>query len=197
MLINCVVYKNGTERDKRIAQIMTERQWGATMVLTEPDAGSDVGAGRSKATLNEDGTWNITGVKRFITGAEIQTQENIMHLTLARPEGVEGAGGAGTKGLSLFLVPKFHFDPRTGEPGARNGAFVTNVEHKMGLKVSATCELSLGQHDKPAVGWLVGETHEGIAQMIFLHAERVCAKSYADKNGKYQNQEGLTLPRVD
>ncbi len=165
-----VVYKNGTERDQRIAQIMTERQWGATMVLTEPDAGSDVGAGRSKATLNEDGTWNVTGVKRFITGAEIQTQENIMHLTLARPEGVEGAGGPGTKGLSLFLVPKFHFDLETGELGARNGAYVTGVEHKMGIKQSNTCEVTFGDPQvgggEPAVGYLLGEVHNGIAQMF-------------------------------
>ena len=165
-----VVYNNGTERDKRIAQIMTERQWGATMVLTEPDAGSDVGAGRAKATPNEDGTWNITGVKRFITGAEIQTQENIMHLTLARPEGVEGAGGPGTKGLSLFLVPKYHFDLETGELGARNGAYVTGVEHKMGIKQSNTCEVTFGDSQvgggEPAVGYLLGEVHNGIAQMF-------------------------------
>ena len=88
--------------------------------------------------------------------------ENIFHLVLARPEGA----GPGTKGLSLFFVPKFHFDPETGELGERNGVFVTNVEHKMGLKVSATCELSLGQHGVPAVGWLVGEVHDGIAQMF-------------------------------
>ena len=165
-----VVHKNGTDRDKRIAQIMTERQWGATMVLTEPDAGSDVGAGRAKATLNEDGTWNVTGVKRFITGAEIQTQENIMHLTLARPEGVEGAGGPGTKGLSLFLVPKYHFDLETGELGARNGAYVTGVEHKMGIKQSNTCEVTFGDPQvgggEPAVGYLLGEVHNGIAQMF-------------------------------
>jgi len=165
-----VVFKNGTERDQRIAQIMTERQWGATMVLTEPDAGSDVGAGRAKATLNEDGTWNVTGVKRFITGAEIQTQENIMHLTLARPEGVEGAGGPGTKGLSLFLVPKFHFNLETGELGARNGAYVTGVEHKMGIKQSNTCEVTFGDPQvgggEPAVGYLLGEVHNGIAQMF-------------------------------
>ena len=165
-----VVYKNGTERDKRIAQLMTEKGWGATMVLTEPDAGSDVGAGRAKATPNEDGTWNITGVKRFITGAEIQTQENIMHLTLARPEGVEGAGGPGTKGLSLFLVPKYNFDLETGELGARNGAYVTGVEHKMGIKHSNTCEVTFGDSGvgggEAAVGYLLGEVHNGIAQMF-------------------------------
>jgi alkylation response protein AidB-like acyl-CoA dehydrogenase len=166
-----VVHENGTERDKRIAEIMGERQWGATMVLTEPDAGSDVGAGRSKATLNEDGTWNITGVKRFITSAESQLQENIVHLVLARPEGVEGVGGPGTKGLSLFLVPKYHFDLATGElTGARNGAYVTGVEHKMGIKHSNTCEVTFGDPQvgggEPAVGYLLGEVHDGIRQMF-------------------------------
>ncbi|QWC86205.1 acyl-CoA dehydrogenase [Nocardioidaceae bacterium] len=161
-----IVSRNGNERDKKIAEIMIERQWGATMVLTEPDAGSDVGAGRAKATANEDGSWNIEGVKRFITSAEHDMSENIMHLTLARPVGVEGAGGPGTKGLSLFLVPKYHFDHETGElTGERNGVYVTNVEHKMGLKVSNTCELTFGANE-PAKGWLLGEVHDGIAQMF-------------------------------
>ena len=100
-----VVHRNGNDRDKRIAEHMVERQWGATMVLTEPDAGSDVGAGRTVATPNDDGSWNISGVKRFITSAVHDMSENIIHLVLARPKGVEGVGGPGTKGLSLFIVP--------------------------------------------------------------------------------------------
>ena len=166
-----VVHRNGNTRDQRIAEIMVERQWGATMVLTEPDAGSDVGAGRTKATANDDGSWNIEGVKRFITSAEHDLSENIMHLVLARPVGVEGAGGPGTKGLSLFLVPKHHFDHESGElTGERNGAYVTGVEHKMGIKVSNTCEVTFGDASigggEPARGWLLGEVHHGIAQMF-------------------------------
>ena len=158
-----ILHHLGTEEQKKWAVIAAERGWGSTMVLTEPDAGSDVGAGRTKAVKQEDGSWHIDGVKRFITSADSDDLfENIFHLVLARPEGA----GPGTKGLSLFIVPKFHFDPETGEPGERNGAFVTNVEHKMGLKVSATCELTFGQHGVPAKGWLVGEVHEGIAQMF-------------------------------
>ncbi|WP_110240221.1 acyl-CoA dehydrogenase [Nocardioides gilvus] len=162
---------NGQERDKRVAEIMVERQWGCTMVLTEPDAGSDVGAGRAKATPNEDGSWNVTGVKRFITSATNDMTENVMHLVLARPEGVEGAGGPGTKGLSLFWMPEHHFDHETGElTGERNGIYVTNVEHKMGIKVSNTCEVTFGDPQtgggEPAQGWLVGEIHNGIAQMF-------------------------------
>ena len=88
-----VVHRNGTDRDKQIAQFMVDKQWGATMVLTEPDAGSDVGAGRTKAVQNDDGTWNITGVKRFITSATNDMTENVIHLVLARPEGIDGVGG--------------------------------------------------------------------------------------------------------
>jgi alkylation response protein AidB-like acyl-CoA dehydrogenase len=160
------VHRNGTEQQKRWAELMIERGWGATMVLTEPDAGSDVGAGRAKAVQQPDGTWHLEGVKRFITSGEHDLTENIMHLVLARPEGPDITPRPGTKGLSLFLVPKFHFDPETGEPGERNGAFVTGVEHKMGLKASTTCELTFGQHGVPAVGWLLGEVHDGIAQMF-------------------------------
>jgi alkylation response protein AidB-like acyl-CoA dehydrogenase len=161
-----IVDKNGTAEQKRWAQLMIDRAWGATMVLTEPDAGSDVGAGRAKAVKQEDGSWHIDGVKRFITSAENDMVENIMHLVLARPEGPGIETKPGTKGLSLFLVPKFHFDGETGELGERNGAFVTNVEHKMGIKASTTCELTFGQHGTPAKGWLLGEVHDGIAQMF-------------------------------
>jgi alkylation response protein AidB-like acyl-CoA dehydrogenase len=161
-----VIHRNGNELQQHWAQLMIDCGWGATMVLTEPDAGSDVGAARTKAVLQEDGTWHLDGVKRFITSAEQDLTENIMHLVLARPEGPGIEPRVGTKGLSLFLVPKFHFDPKTGELGERNGAYVTNVEHKMGLNASSTCELTFGQHDKPAVGWLLGDVHNGIAQMF-------------------------------
>ncbi|MEU2122570.1 acyl-CoA dehydrogenase [Nocardia niwae] len=158
-----VLFRVGNDEQKRWAKIAVDRRWGGTMVLTEPDAGSDVGAGRTKAVEQADGSWHIEGVKRFITGAESDDlAENIFHLVLARPDGA----GPGTKGLSLFFVPKFHFDPHTGELGERNGVFVTNVEHKMGLKVSATCELTFGGHGIPAKGWLVGDVHNGIAQMF-------------------------------
>ncbi|MGZ4535562.1 MAG: acyl-CoA dehydrogenase [Nocardioidaceae bacterium] len=166
-----VVFRNGNDRDKKIAQHMVDRKWGATMVLTEPDAGSDVGAGRTKATLQDDGSWHIEGVKRFITSGEHDMSDNIIHLVLARPQGVEGVGGPGTKGLSLFIVPKYHFDFETGElTGERNGAYVTNVEKKMGIKVSTTCEVTFGDSavggGEPAKGWLLGEVHDGIAQMF-------------------------------
>ena len=130
-----IFYHQATEEQKKWAILAAERGWTSTMVLTEPDAGSDVGAGRTKAVQQPDGSWHIDGVKRFITSGDADDLgENILHLVLARPEGA----GPGTKGLSLFFVPKYLFDFETGEPGERNGVFVTNVEHKMGLKVSAT-----------------------------------------------------------
>jgi alkylation response protein AidB-like acyl-CoA dehydrogenase len=158
-----ILYAVGNEQQRHWGTVGLERNWGATMVLTEPDAGSDVGAGRTKAIQQPDGTWHLDGVKRFITNGDSDDLfENIIHLVLARPEGA----GPGTKGLSLFVVPKFLFDPETGEPGERNGVYVTNLEHKMGLKASPTCELTFGQHGRPAVGWLVGDSHNGIAQMF-------------------------------
>ncbi|MBJ8339693.1 acyl-CoA dehydrogenase [Antrihabitans sp. YC3-6] len=164
-LMGSVLYGIGTEEQKHWAKAGYERGWAATMVLTEPDAGSDVGAGRSKAIPQDDGTWHIEGVKRFISGGDVSdTAENVFHLVLARPEGA----GPGTKGLSLFYVPNFLFDSETLELGARNGVYVTNVEHKMGLKSSPTCELTFGATDVPAVGWLVGDVHNGIAQMFHV-----------------------------
>ncbi|GGQ06556.1 acyl-CoA dehydrogenase [Streptosporangium pseudovulgare] len=158
-----LIQERGTPEQRKIARLLVDRQWGATMVLTEPDAGSDVGAGRTRAARQDDGTWHIEGVKRFITGGEHDLADNIVHFVLARPEGAR----PGTKGLSLFLVPKYHFDWDTGELGARNGVHATSVEHKMGLKASTTCELVFGA-ERPAVGWLLGEVHDGIAQMFLI-----------------------------
>jgi alkylation response protein AidB-like acyl-CoA dehydrogenase len=162
------LWREGTEEQKRWAKLFAGKRWGSTMVLTEPDAGSDVGAGRTKAIPQPDGSWHIEGVKRFITSAEHDLSDNIIHYVLARPVNTPGAGGPGTKGLSLFVVPKFHFDAETGELGERNGVFVTNVEHKMGLKASTTCELTFGEHGVPATGWLLGDVHEGIRQMFLV-----------------------------
>jgi len=156
------LWLEGTPEQKEWAKLFVEKRWASTMVLTEPDAGSDVGAGRTRAIPQDDGSWHIEGVKRFITSGEHDLTDNIIHYVLARPAGA----GPGTKGLSLFVVPKFHFDPRTGELGGRNGVFATNVEHKMGLKVSTTCELTFGGHGIPAKGWLLGDVHDGIRQMF-------------------------------
>src|SRR6516164_8321908 len=188
-----ILWHLGTPEQRRFAQLAIEREWGATMVLTEADAGSDVGAGRAKAIEQPDGTWHIEGVKRFITVAEQDMTENIFHLVLARPEGA----APGTKGLSMFLVPKYLVNP-DGTLGERNGVKVTNLEHKMGLKVSATCELTFGA-DRPAVGTLVGGVHDGIRQMFMIieHARMmVGSKAIATLSTGYLNALDFAKNRV-
>ncbi|KAA1252046.1 acyl-CoA dehydrogenase [Mycobacterium simiae] len=190
------LYVEGNEQQRRWAAMGVERGWQATMVLTEPDAGSDVGAARAKAVEQPDGTWHIEGVKRFISGGDVgDTAENIFHLVLARPE----RAGPGTKGLSLFYVPNYLFDPDTGELGPRNGVFATGLEHKMGLKSSPTCELTFGATDVPAVGYLVGGVHNGIAQMftIIEHARMtIGVKSAGTLSTGYLNALAYAKERV-
>jgi alkylation response protein AidB-like acyl-CoA dehydrogenase len=190
------LYAEGTEQQRRWAAEGVERGWAATMVLTEPDAGSDVGAARAKAFEQPDGTWHIEGVKRFISGGDVgDTAENIFHLVLARPEGA----GPGTKGLSLFYVPNYLFDPDTFELGPRNGVFTTGLEHKMGIKSSPTCELTFGATDVPAVGYLVGDVHNGIAQMftVIEHARMtIGVKAAGTLSTGYLNALAFAKERV-
>ena len=155
-----VLFEEGTEAQKELAKLWLEKQWSGSMILTEPDAGSDVGAASAKAIDMGDGTWHIEGVKRFITGGEHDASANIIHLVLARPVGAI----AGTKGLSLFVVPKYLVN-EDGSLGERNGVYATNLEKKMGLKGSTTCEMTFGL-DHPAIGFLVGDKHDGIRQMF-------------------------------
>src|SRR6266481_6537720 len=188
-----VLWDLGTPEQKRFAEQAVEREWGATMVLTEPDAGSDVGAGRTRAIEQPDGTWHIEGVKRFITSAEHDLADNIFHLVLARPEG----HGPGTKGLSMFLVPKYlvHED---GSLDERNGVMITNVEHKMGLKASTTCEVTFGA-ESPGVVTLVGGKHDGIRQMFLIieHARMmVGTKAIATLSTGYLNALEYAKTRV-
>ena len=134
-------------------------EWSGTMNLTEPQAGSDVGALRTKAEPLDDGTYAVTGQKIFITWGDSDAHENVSHLVLARlPD-----GGAGTKGISLFLVPKFLPDA-SGKPGARNSLKVVSLEHKLGIHGSPTCVMAY----EGAKGWLVGEPHKGMAAMFTM-----------------------------
>jgi alkylation response protein AidB-like acyl-CoA dehydrogenase len=191
------LWELGTPEQKRFAEQAIEREWGGTMVLTEPDAGSDVGAGRTRAIEQPDGTWHIEGVKRFITSAEHDLADNIFHLVLARPQG----HGPGTKGLSMFLVPKYLVS-EDGTVGERNGVAVTNVEHKMGLKASATCELTFGAGQpggRPAVGTLVGGVHDGIRQMFRIIEDArmmVGTKAIATLSTGYLNALDFARNRV-
>lgn len=188
-----VVDELGTEDQKRrYLKNLLERRWGGTMVLTEPDAGSDVGAGTTKATHVAGDEYHLEGVKRFITNGDFDQPENILHLVLARPEGAP----PGTKGLGMFLVPKYWVE-EDGSLGARNGAFVTNVEHKMGIKASATCELTLGA-TQPCRGLLVGGVRDGIAQMFHVieYARMgVATKSMAALSTAYGNALAYTRVR--
>jgi alkylation response protein AidB-like acyl-CoA dehydrogenase len=154
------------QRDRWITP-WVERRWGGTMVLTEPEAGSDVGAARTTARPADDGTWHLSGTKRFITNGDFDWPENIVHLVLARAVDADGTplNGSGTKGLSLFVVPKWWVEA-DGTLGDRNGVRVVGIEDKMGIKASATCEMVFGDRGVPARGVLVGERHDGIAQMF-------------------------------
>lgn len=142
-------------------------EWGGTMCLTESGAGSSVGDNRCKATPTgeRDGSYHLEGEKIFISGGDQDLTSNVIHLVLARTPG----SPSGTKGLSLFLVPKFLFDDG-GNLGARNGAKVVGIEHKMGINGSATCTLALGA-DAPCKGWIVGEEREGISLMFRMMNE--------------------------
>ena len=188
-----VVDELGTDDQKRrYLQNILDKHWGGTMVLTEPDAGSDVGAGTTKATHVAGDEYLLEGVKRFIPNGDFDQPDNIVHLVLARPEGAP----PGTKGLGMFLVPKFWVEA-DGSLGARNGAVVTNVEHKMGIKGSATCELTLGA-TTPCRGLLVGGVRDGIAQMFHVieYARMgVATKSMAALSTAYGNALAYTRLR--
>ncbi len=191
-----VLHEEGTpEQIERFVQPMLDNAWGGTMVLTEPDAGSDVGAGTTKAIAidEEQGIYHIEGVKRFITSGEGDYADNIIHLVLARPEGAQ----AGTKGLSMFIVPKFHVN-EDGSLGERNGVVTTRIENKMGIKASTTCELTFGA-DEPCVGYLVGMRHDGIRQMfkVIEHARMLIGtKSIATLSTGYLNALEFANDRV-
>ena len=136
--------------------------WTGTMNLTEPQAGSDVGALRTTATARGDGTWNVKGTKIFISFGDHDMADNIVHLVLARTPGAP----AGTRGISLFLVPKYRLDAE-GKPGAFNDVRVVSVEHKMGLHASPTCVLSFGDHGD-CIGELIGAEMGGIRAMFTM-----------------------------
>ncbi len=189
-----VIDRLGTASQRaRYLPQMIDQRWGAAMVLTEPDAGSDVGAGRARARHVKDDLWEIEGTKRFITNGDYDSVDNIVHLVLARPEG----GAVGTKGLSLFIVPKFWVN-EDGSIGERNGWRCTNIEKKMGLKASVTCEIEYGG-DVPARGLLVGEVHDGIRQMFHVIEQARMAvgmKSLSTLSTAYLNALSYAKDRV-
>jgi 3-(methylthio)propanoyl-CoA dehydrogenase len=142
---------------------MVSGEWTGTMNLTEPQAGSDVGAVTTKAVPQDDGSYRITGQKIYITYGEHDLAENIIHLVLARlPDAPPG-----TKGISLFLVPKYHVED-DGSLGERNDVKVIGLEHKLGIHASPTCVMGFGEDGDGAVGYLVGEPHKGMRAMFTM-----------------------------
>ncbi len=161
-----VIESFGTaEQRKLYCPRMFGGAWGGTMCLTEPQAGSDVGSAKTMASRNADGSYSIRGTKIFISGGDHDLAENVVHLVLARVDGAP----PGTKGLTLFIVPKFR--PREdGTLGDANDVSVANIEHKMGINGSATCLLNFGDAGK-CIGWPVGgesKLNQGMPQMFKL-----------------------------
>jgi len=153
------------ELKQRYLPKMIDGTWSGTMCLTEPQCGTDLGMMRTKAIPQADGSYKISGAKIFISAGEHDLTENIIHLVLARIEGAP----KGIKGVSMFLVPKF-VPNDDGRPGARNGVTCTAIEHKMGLKASATTQLYFDD----ATGWLVGAPEKGMRAMFtMMNAERL------------------------
>ncbi|CAA0113430.1 3-methylmercaptopropionyl-CoA dehydrogenase [BD1-7 clade bacterium] len=157
--VKCIGLHGTDEQRQTYVTKLIEGTWTGTMCLTEAHCGSDVGLLRTKAQLNDDGSYNITGNKVFITGGDHDMAENIIHLVLARVEGAP----EGTKGISLFVVPKFMPDA-DGNPGERNPVFAGSIEKKMGIKGSATCVMNFDA----AKGFIVGEENTGLAQMFTM-----------------------------
>jgi butyryl-CoA dehydrogenase len=169
---------------------MVDGTWGGTMCLTEPHCGTDLGLMRTKAIPQEDGSYKITGTKIFISSGEHDLVENNIHLCLARMEGAP----KGIKGISLFLVPKF-LVKEDGSLGQRNGVACGAIEHKMGIKASATCVMNFDD----AKGWLVGEAHKGMRAMFtMMNAARlgVAVQGIAVAEASYQGAVAYARDRL-
>ncbi len=169
---------------------MVSMEWTGTMNLTEPHCGTDLGLIRTKAEPLDDGSYAISGQKIFISAGEHDMAENIIHLVLAKAPG----GGEGTKGISLFVVPKFLVN-EDGSLGARNGVSVGSIEEKMGIHGNATCVMNYDE----AKGWLVGELHKGMRAMFVMMNEArlgVGVQGYAQAEAAYQNSLAYAKDRL-
>lgn len=190
--MNVVNLKGNDFMRTKIVPPMMEGKWGGTMCLTEPNAGSDVGALRSTAQPLGNGKYAIKGTKIFISSGESDLYENNIHLVLARTPG----GEAGTKGISLFVVPRFKIND-DGSMGESNNVVCSKIEHKMGIHASATCELQFGQ-DGQTEGWLIGDEFEGMATMFIMmnEARLYCGiQGESQANLAYQMAEKYTKER--
>jgi alkylation response protein AidB-like acyl-CoA dehydrogenase len=161
--IDAILHHGSEEQKEKYLLKMVSAEWTGSMNLTEPDAGSDVGALRTKAVKQDDGTYKISGQKIFITFGEHPFTDNIVHLVLARTPDAP----TGTKGISLFIVPKFLVND-DGSLGERNDVHIVSVEHKMGIKASPTCILAYGDRSDGATGYLIGEENAGMRYMFTM-----------------------------
>lgn len=186
-------YGSETQKEKYLRKLVSG-EWTGTMNLTEPEAGSDVGALRAKAVQAPDGTWRITGQKIYITWGEHDMTDNIIHLVLARVDGAP----AGTKGISCFIVPKFVVND-DGSLGARNDVKLVSTEHKMGIHASPTCVLAFGDEGEGAIGELIGEVNAGMRTMfVMMNNARLAVgqQGLALAERAYQHAVNHALTRV-
>jgi alkylation response protein AidB-like acyl-CoA dehydrogenase len=191
--IDAILHHGSEEQREKYLLKMVSGEWTGSMNLTEPDAGSDVGALRCKAVRQSDGTYRISGQKIFITFGEHTFTDNIVHLVLARTPDAP----AGTKGISCFIVPKFLVND-DGTLGERNDVHVVSVEHKMGIKGSPTCVMAYGDNTDGAVGYLIGEENAGMRYMFTMMNNArlgVGAEGLGLAERSYQKALGYTKER--
>src|SRR5580704_1356163 len=185
------ILNGGSDDQKRLyLPKLATGEWGGTMNLTEPQCGTDLGLIRTKATPVGDGTYRISGQKIWISSGEHDMAENIIHLVLARIEGAP----AGTRGISLFIVPKFIPDAE-GKPGVRNAVKCLGLEEKMGIHGNATCVIS---HEE-ATGWLIGEENRGLSIMFIMMNEArlgVGMQGIAQAEAAYQAAAAFAKDRL-
>lgn len=185
------IYVHGTDEQKSTyLPKMISGEWGGTMNLTESHCGTDLGLLRAKAVPQDDGSYRITGSKIFISAGEHDLTENIIHLVLARIEG----GPEGVKGISLFIVPKFHIN-EDGSNGARNGVMCGAIEEKMGIHANSTCVMNYDD----AQGYLLGEPHKGLRAMFTMMNEArigVALQGMAISEVAYQNGAAYAKDRL-
>ena len=190
--IDAIQHHGSTEQKDTFLPKMLTGEWTGTMNLTEPQAGSDVGALTSRAEPAGDGSYRITGQKIFITFGEHDMAENIIHLVLARTPG----SAPGTRGISMFLVPKYLIGD-DGSLGERNDVTCVSIEHKLGIHASPTCVLSYGENEG-AIGWLVGDEGDGMRNMFTMMNNArlsVGLQGLALAERAYQQALGYSLER--
>ncbi|UFM66706.1 acyl-CoA dehydrogenase C-terminal domain-containing protein [Paracoccus sp. MA] len=185
------IHAHGTDQQKATyLPKMVSCEWTGTMNLTEPHAGTDLGLLRTRAEPQEDGSYRITGQKIFISAGDHDMAQNVIHLVLAKAPG----GGEGTKGISLFIVPKFLVN-EDGSLGERNAVSVSNLEEKMGIHGNATCVMNYDG----AKGWLLGELHKGMRAMFTMMNEArigVGLQGYSVAEAAYQNAVAYARDRL-